>query len=286
MKTFAGFFLTLFLLPLFALGAEDVSVSFTPASIVQGEPLLIRIDRAALSEIKSVVFNGTKLSVFSHKSKATAFAGIALEQKEGSYFLRLTLRDGRLIEKTVIVEARPRIQKPLGIPEKLGGNTLASAKKLVSTLEKDNASLINLKTQDHALWTDDFSLPLTKAIVTDSFGYQRNTVGFEIAHKGTDFRAPAGASIMAMNRGVVRVAKTFSTYGKTVVIDHGLGLFTFYMHLSKIYVAEGQLVQKGQLIAASGDTGYATGPHLHVTVRIGNTSVDPEKFLALFDYPR
>ncbi len=283
MNAFASFFLTLFLLPLFALGAEDTSASLTPASVMQGEPLMVQLDGATLSQVESVVFNGTKLNVFPHKGKPTAFAGIALEQKEGAYSLRVTFRNGSVIEKTVVVGVRPRVQKPLGIPQKLGGNTVASAKRLVSTLQKDNASLINLKTQDHALWTEDFTLPLKNAIVTDTFGYQRDTVGFEIAHKGTDFRATTGSRVLAMNRGVVRVAKTFSTYGKTVVIDHGLGLFTFYMHLSKIPVAAGQLVQKGQLIGASGDTGYATGPHLHVTVRMGNTSVDPEKFLAFFD---
>ncbi|MEK7480057.1 MAG: M23 family metallopeptidase [Patescibacteria group bacterium] len=283
MNGVAGLFLAFSLFPLFTLGAEDTLVSLTPADIVQGEPLMVQIHQASVSRIASADFNGTKLSVFLYKGKPTALIATALELKEGEYPLRITLKDGSVIEKTVTVGLRPRVQKPLGIPEKLGGNTPASAKKLVSTLQKDNASLTNLKTQDHVLWTEDFALPLKSAVVTDTFGYQRDTIGYEIAHKGTDFRATTGSPVLAMNRGVVRVAKTFSTYGKTVVIDHGLGLFTFYMHLSKLKVWQGQLVQKGQLLALSGDTGYATGPHLHITVRIGNTSVDPEKFLAFFD---
>jgi len=276
-------FLSFFFLPLFVLGADDVSISLTPASVMQGEPLMVQIHQASVSQIESATFNGTKLGIFMHKGIPTAFAATALEEKGGAYPLRVTLRDGSIIEKTVIVGVRPRVQKPLGIPEKLGGNTVASAKKLVSTLQKDNVNLTNLKTQDHALWTEDFALPFKNAVVTDTFGYQRDTVGYEIAHKGTDFRASTGTSVLAMNRGVVRVARAFSTYGKTVVIDHGLGLFTFYMHLSKLKVWQGQLVQKGQLIGASGESGYATGPHLHLTVRMGNTSVDPERFLAFFD---
>ena len=243
---------------------------------------MVQIHQASVSRIASADFNGTKLSVFLYKGKPTAYRH-GTRIKGGRISPAHHLERRSVIEKTVTVGLRPRVQKPLGIPEKLGGNTPASAKKLVSTLQKDNASLTNLKTQDHVLWTEDFALPLKSAVVTDTFGYQRDTIGYEIAHKGTDFRATTGSPVLAMNRGVVRVAKTFSTYGKTVVIDHGLGLFTFYMHLSKLKVWQGQLVQKGQLLALSGDTGYATGPHLHITVRIGNTSVDPEKFLAFFD---
>ena len=85
-----------------------------------------------------------------------------------------------------------------------------------------------------------------------------------------------------MNRGVVRLAKTFRNYGKTIVVDHGLGVMTFSMHLSKIYVGAGELVKKGQLIGLSGETGYAAKPHLHLTVRIGGISVDPVVFLDFF----
>jgi murein DD-endopeptidase MepM/ murein hydrolase activator NlpD len=81
---------------------------------------------------------------------------------------------------------------------------------------------------------------------------------------------------------VVRVARTFQIYGKTVVVDHGFGVMTFYMHLSKIKVNVGELVLPGQLIGFSGETGYAESPHLHITVRINNVSIDPIKFLDLF----
>ena len=162
---------------------------------------MVQIHQASVSRIASADFNGTKLSVFLYKGKPTALIATALELKEGEYPLRITLKDGSVIEKTVTVGLRPRVQKPLGIPEKLGGNTPASAKKLVSTLQKDNASLTNLKTQDHVLWTEDFALPLKSAVVTDTFGYQRDTIGYEIAHKGTDFRATTGSPVLAMNRG-------------------------------------------------------------------------------------
>ena len=85
-----------------------------------------------------------------------------------------------------------------------------------------------------------------------------------------------------MNRGVVRLSKKFTVYGNTVIIDHGNGVMTLYMHLSKRLVKEGSLVEQGQTIGKSGMTGYAEHPHLHISVRINNTSIDPLEFLKLF----
>ena len=85
-----------------------------------------------------------------------------------------------------------------------------------------------------------------------------------------------------MNAGVVRIAQKFPTYGNTVVIDHGLGVMTFYMHLSKIKVVKGQAVALGKEIGLSGHTGYAEQPHLHLTIRINGISIDPMKFMTFF----
>lgn len=87
---------------------------------------------------------------------------------------------------------------------------------------------------------------------------------------------------MAMNRGIVRVVKTYRNYGKVIVIDHGLGLMSFYLHLSKMKVNEGELVKRGQTIGLSGQTGYTLSPHLHLSLRINNNSIDPVKFMELF----
>jgi murein DD-endopeptidase MepM/ murein hydrolase activator NlpD len=87
-----------------------------------------------------------------------------------------------------------------------------------------------------------------------------------------------------MNRGIVRIVKKSKIYGNMVVIDHGLGLMTFYMHLSKSQVKVGQIVEQGKIIGLSGQTGYSLGPHLHLTVRLNNTSIDPVKFMDFFTH--
>lgn len=264
--------------------AQTVSFSFSPTQIIQGEPLLVRIEGVtSTASIKSLKFDGAKIGAFMYQNKPTAFIGIDLNKKPGDYELIAELSDGQILKADVEVGERQKIEAPLGIPEKLGGNTPAGQSKLISTLALENQSLANLRTGTKAFWTEKFLSPLKKVFITDEYGYSRQTGEYSIAHKGTDYRASEGTAVMAANRGVVRVAKTYRNYGKTVVVDHGLGLMTFYMHLSKIKVNVGELARRGQVIGLSGQTGYAESPHLHFTVRLNGTSIDPAKFLGLFE---
>jgi murein DD-endopeptidase MepM/ murein hydrolase activator NlpD len=100
-------------------------------------------------------------------------------------------------------------------------------------------------------------------------------------HRGTDFRAPMGTPVHASNAGEVVLARELYYEGNCVVIDHGLGFMTLYMHLSKFEVKEGEKVEKGQTVALSGATGRVTGPHLHMSVRWNGEYLDPGKLLAL-----
>ncbi|MEY4731317.1 MAG: hypothetical protein RL681_263 [Candidatus Parcubacteria bacterium] len=257
------------------------AVSVTPESPLQGEPVMIAI--ATPGPLAEAIFDGMPLRTVPYEGERRIFIGIDINKKPGAYPLRLVFPNGETVERTIIVRARERYEAPLGIPEKLGGNTTEAAQQIVSSLASENAVLAGLWTNPRALWSESFQPPLrTELVVTDPYGYDRDTVGTVITHKGTDFRAEEGTRVRAMNRGVVRLARTFSTYGKTIVVDHGLGLQTFYMHLSQIRVHVGQLVVPGQVLGLSGQTGYAESPHLHISVRMNGTSIDPAKFLELF----
>ncbi|MDO8522857.1 MAG: M23 family metallopeptidase [bacterium] len=263
----------------------SLSLLVSPAEVIQGEPFFVRINGAAnIASVKSVTFDGAAAGIFMYQGKPAVLLGIDLNKKPGSYELITKLSDGQVQKKTVDVGARKKIVAPLGIPEKLGGNTPASQKALVNALAEENASLANIRTGTKAFWTEKFLMPLKEIIVTDPYGYSRQTGEYSIAHKGADFRAKESTPIMAINRGVVRVAKTYREYGKTIVVDHGLGLMSFYMHLSKIKVNVGELVGRGQVIGLAGQTGYAESPHLHLTVRINGFSIDPIKFFGLFQF--
>jgi len=101
------------------------------------------------------------------------------------------------------------------------------------------------------------------------------------AHGGADFLSPAGTTILAPNAGRIAVARSLYFSGNTVVIDHGLGLFSTLAHLSAFDVHEGDRVTAGQRIGLVGATGRVTGPHLHWAVRASGARVDPLSVLAL-----
>jgi murein DD-endopeptidase MepM/ murein hydrolase activator NlpD len=94
-------------------------------------------------------------------------------------------------------------------------------------------------------------------------------------HAGIDIKAPKGAPVVASNRGRVALTDELFFTGKTVVLDHGLGLFTLYVHLSEIEAKAGTMVDRGARIGKVGATGRVTGPHLHWGMRLGGQRVDP-----------
>lgn len=264
-------------------GANGKDVKILPTNVIQGEPLMVFIEGVKdISAVKKITFDGQPLGVFMYQKKPTALIGIDLRKKAGNYELVAQFSDGQSIKKIINVGAREKIETSLGIPQKLGGDTKESQNKLVSTLAEENKILADLRTGKKAFWSEKFAYPLSNIFVTDDYGYSRKTGEYSIAHKGTDLRAKEGTPVAAMNRGVVRIARTFRNYGKVIVIDHGLGLMTFYLHLSRVNVNEGELVKHGQIMGLSGQTGYALSPHLHLSIRINNNSIDPMKFTELF----
>ena len=117
---------------------------------------------------------------------------------------------------------------------------------------------------------------------TSSFG-RRSIVNGQPRgqHTGTDFQAATGTPVVAPNRGRIALAADQYFPGKTVIIDHGLGLYSYLAHLSAFAVEEGAIVERGQRIGLSGATGRVTGPHLHWTMRIGTARVDPLSLIAV-----
>ncbi|MDP3957521.1 MAG: M23 family metallopeptidase, partial [bacterium] len=253
--------------------------------IIQGEPALITIDGlASISAIQSLTLDDKLLAVFVDEGKLAALVGIDLHRTPGSYPIILTLHDGQIIEEKIEVGQRAMATAEFDIPEQLGGNTPQAEQELTNTLLQDTVILnsITATMSPEKLWNGRFQLPLAGSpAVTDVYGYSRKTGSVNLSHNGTDFRAPEGTPVYAMNSGKVVFANSFRNYGNTVIIDHGLGIMTLYMHLSEINIKLGDRLEKGDLLARSGNTGYSLGPHLHLSVRIGGFSIDPLKFLEL-----
>jgi hypothetical protein len=131
------------------------------------------------------------------------------------------------------------------------------------------------------LWTEPFVRPVPQP-ANSAFGTRSIFNGTpRNAHSGADFMSPAGTRIRAPNAGRIVIARDLYFSGKTVVIDHGLGLFSTLAHLSEFEVREGDHVAAGEIVGRVGATGRVTGPHLHWAVRAGDARVDPLSVLAV-----
>lgn len=254
--------------------------------VIQGDPFLISLEGVTGAELKKITFQNRTLPVFIYKNKPTAIVGIDLAAKTGVYPVIAQITGTTTLTHNISIVLRKKIEAPLGIPEKLGGNTKEGEKTLVQALNIEAETLRKIVSTSTRLWKEDFGYPIKNIFITDDYGYSRQTVSVSIAHKGTDFRAKEGTEVFAMNDGVVLLAREFTAYGKLIALDHGQGIVTLYLHLSNMKVKEGDRVVKGELIGLSGQTGYAEGAHLHISVRVHNLSIDPIVFMKLLGVER
>ena len=132
---------------------------------------------------------------------------------------------------------------------------------------------------DEPHFNTGFSLPL-ESVITSPFGLRRifNNKR-ESRHLGTDFRARRGTSIPVSNRGRVVFVGDLFFNGKTVIVDHGMNIFTMYCHLSQIATEQGKIVSKGSIIGLAGATGRVTGPHLHWGLKVDGNWVKGRAFV-------
>lgn len=148
------------------------------------------------------------------------------------------------------------------------------------TLERVNKESARLKAiwkkiTPQRLWTKSFLKPAVGP-AGSPFGLRRIFNGQPRSpHSGIDIKASSGSEVYASNSGIVALADDLFFTGNTVIIDHGLGLYTIYAHLSKMNVSEGDQVQRAQVVGLVGATGRVTGAHLHWAVKLGGARVDP-----------
>jgi len=263
---------------------EPDAVSVTPALVEAGSPVLIHVDAPTSAEVEGDLM-GHALKFFPARGGRGwyALAGVDVEGAVGASTLRIlvTAAKGgvRDLSRTIEIHAAHYRTGSLMVEPKFVEPNPEELRR--SEAESELKAKVFAASAGEPLWDGSFRAPVT-APPTDSFGTRRMFNG-ELAsiHKGMDFRAQMRTPVRAGNGGVVVLARGLYFEGNCVIIDHGLGLFTLSMHLSKISVREGQHVRKGALLGLSGATGRVTGPHLHWAVRWEGASLDPAKLLRL-----
>jgi murein DD-endopeptidase MepM/ murein hydrolase activator NlpD len=277
------------------MGAQSSAgvVTLTPATVEAGSPELIHVDAPA-EAIVDGEWIGKKLEFFRIRGEQGwfALAGVDVEAATGPTTLRIEEKPANGTKGGGMGPGLPRdLSRTVEIlPAHYRTGTLTVAPQFVSpppAALKEIEAEVGLKDKVFAesaperLWAGDFRAPVA-AEPTDSFGTRRMFNGkLASVHKGMDFRARMGTPVHAGNSGMVVLAQKLYYEGNCVVIDHGLGLYTISMHLSRIDVLVGEHVAKGQLLGLSGATGRVTGPHLHWAVRWGNAYLDPAKLLRM-----
>jgi murein DD-endopeptidase MepM/ murein hydrolase activator NlpD len=252
--------------------------------VVAGSPELIRVAARNATSIDGE-WLGRKLEFFRGRDGRAwfALAGVDVEAPVGPSELRLTLQmkrgRWRNLHRLILVHAAHYKTGELTVaPEFVEPSPDALKQIDADKLLKEK---VFADSAIEPLWAGNFRAPV-EAEPTDSFGTRRTFNGtLASIHKGMDFRAPAGTPVQAGNSGVVVLARPLYYEGNCVVIDHGLGLYTISMHLSRIDVQEGQKVATGDQLGLSGATGRVTGPHLHWGVRWQGAYLDPAKLLRL-----
>lgn len=202
--------------------------------------------------------------------------GVDLEKAPGKYELKI-LNPGNARERcsaTVLVRPGRFPTERLTVPKKFVEPDAPSVER--ANRERDRLRAIFAAVSPERLWTGKFRVPVEGRSEGSNFGRRRVLNGQPGSpHGGADFPAATGTPIHAAQRGRVVLAEELYFAGNTVVLDHGLGVFTLYGHLSEIAVQPGDLVDQGALLGKAGATGRVTGPHLHWGLTIDRARVNP-----------
>ena len=275
MKRFLLFSI-LFCVPFLTFGSNKPRLILSTNIPLQGDVVEVILEN---SGIKSASFKDSSVSFFPYGGNLVALIPISGTEPAQKQTLYITLSDGSLATRSIWIRARKFSSISLGIPK---GSDLTTD-RLISDLSKEKVvidEIVGKKT--NVVYFEDFQFPLSKIEgVSSPFGEIRKTGNSIIRHWGVDYVAPRGSSVYAISGGVVAKSYWDSTYGNTVIIDHGQNVFSLYMHLDERLKQNGESVQKGEKIGILGSTGYSFGPHLHLSIKINGMSVDPTKFINL-----
>ena len=259
-------------------------VRMTPPSPRQGDVTLVLVSGAQGARQIEGSLGGLPLAFFPYGEGWAALAGIDLETRAGKQPWRVGVVDGdgatRQRRGSLTVRARAFPVQRLTLPTAMVDLDPEAERRAEAEAARLRA-LYDTVTPER-LWQGRFTMPLAVDGAGSGFGSRRVINGqARRPHSGTDWAAERGTPVVASNRGRVALVGDFFFGGRLVMLDHGLGLYTLYMHLDRADVAEGAVVARGETLGAVGSTGRATGPHLHFQVQLKRARVDPAALLEL-----
>src|SRR5512142_459333 len=231
----------------------------------QGSAVEVKIPNEPGVKSVQVVWRDEKVPAFRTGDAWTTILGVDLDTRPGEHGAEeeLTMNDGRVDKReiTIDVVAKKCPTSRLNVDEKYIELSKADVRR--SARESREIDAIYRRVTTDVVPDQPFTVPIPGESGTN-FGVRRVFNGEPRApHSGADLKAATGTPVHATNRGRVVLAKNLFFTGNTVILDHGLGIYSLYAHLSRIEVRRGAIVSNGQVVGLAGATGRVTAPHLH-----------------------
>lgn len=258
------------------LAQAENSLVIDRANIKQGQAFRVVFtpDKNTPHDAFFVTVAEQEIALFRQADSYRCFVGLKGDQKPGGYTLRIKDSQGKaLAEQKIEVSPGSFYTQNISFyrPQ------LTSEQQATIDAEEALVDIARASRSATQFWTNPFQLPLPHRI-SAAYGTRRYLNGkYNGYHSGVDFASPMSYPIKAPAAGKVTLARYFSKWnsnGNTLFLDHGLGVTSVYIHLSKLAVKEGDMVKQGQTIAYIGSTGRSTGPHLHWGVYLNGNNTD------------
>lgn len=257
----------------------DLTVDLEFRALQPGEAVKVQLEGRDDIKLANIHFMGSKhtMGIGQNPAKWMALVGLDLGIKPGTYKIDISVLfdDGSYenISKEILVLGKEFPVKRLWVKQEYVTPPAEALERI--RIESELLRQIYDIFTPNWMGEGNFIIP-SDGKVAPNFGERRILNNQpRSSHSGVDISSPYGAPVRASNTGRVVLANDLYFAGKTVVIDHGLGVFTLYLHFSKIIAQRGELVKKGDVIGEIGATGRVTGPHLHWGVKISGTRIDP-----------
>jgi murein DD-endopeptidase MepM/ murein hydrolase activator NlpD len=258
-------------------GAE---IEFAPAELIPGGSAIVYFDQPATAATLS--FGGKQYPMLSDGQRWWAIVGIGAFSEVGTAPVTITYDPAGSTKQAQASGSIEIVSRDYPVENiDLDDETSALLDPAIVNNEEAFRSALFAGYTMQRLWSGPFQAPST-APIGDGYGIARSYNGGPVSsyHRGTDFTAGTGDPAYAAAGGRVVFAGELQVRGNAIIIDHGVGVFTTYNHLSEIDVSEGDLVTAGQTIGLTGSTGLVTGPHLHWEVVVRGIEVDGALWLA------
>jgi hypothetical protein len=257
-------------------------VHLSEATLTQGGVLMIQVEN--IKSNQTLVFEQAIVEqVIQYRIDKNVYAMIPFIYwvENGEYPLSIHVND-ELTDDVIYSSIIKVVDREFSVQNLTVDNNVAASTRTDDAYTQYHAEFMPVRQTSlpKQLWEGPFIQPIEGRLTTD-YGTRRRVNGAltSYRHNGIDLAAPTGTPVKASNSGKIVFSKSLILTGNTVMIDHGLGIFTYYLHMDKRHVDVGDYVKKADIIGEVGTTGFSTGPHLHFTVSYHLTNINPLSFL-------